>query len=329
MHDTRPAPGEIIGYRKDGRPVRLQAGGSEAAVEAPPAPPAAPPAAAPPAPEAPQPTAPRVPPGQPEGGQFAAQPPAPPAPAPPPAPQAPPGPDWKAKAEAAEQRAAEAEAAAKRWKDQSRVQETRSKANHQRVQGLEGFFQQVAEKLEIPFDDKPDPEEVNRRLEASRAEARQLKVERAIYLNAAKSSADPNAILDSREFIARTTQIDPDAVDFEDQVADLVREAAKQPKYQFQQVPTAQVTQPPAPVQQPAQPQAQAPQQPPAAPPAPSSGADFSGAPGGNRLWTQADYDYWIAPGRDRDGKIMAKAIEDGLLVNLGVGKPSRKSRRW
>ena len=65
-----------------------------------------------------------------------------------------------------------------------------------------------------------------------------------------------------------------------------------------------------------------------AQPPAASSGADFSGAPGGNRVWTQADYDYWTAPGRDRDGSVMAKAIADGLLVNLGIGRPRRTSRR-
>lgn len=69
-------------------------------------------------------------------------------------------------------------------------------------------------------------------------------------------------------------------------------------------------------------------QAPPAQPPAPASGSDFSGAPGGNRLWTQADYDYWTAPGRDRDGAIMTKAVADGLLVNLGVGKPRARGRR-
>ena len=134
------------------------------------------------------------------------------------------------------------------------------------------------------------------------------------------------ALLDSREFMARTAQLDPEAADFPSQVADLVREAAKLAKFQAPAPPapdpglTPQVTQPPAQQQPAAQPLAQ--------PPAPSSGADFSGSPGGNRVWTQADYDYWTTPGRDRDGSVMAKAIADGLLVNLGIGRPSRKSRR-
>jgi hypothetical protein len=305
--------------------------------EAPPAPATeAQPPVAPAQPAAPaQQDAPRVPAGQPDGGQYApaGQQPAPQQPAAPaaPVPAAPAGPDLQAELAAAKADLETARAEAKRWKDQSRTQEARSKANHQQVRGLEGVVRQIAEKLEIEYDDQPDPAEVARRLAETTAEARQLRVERAIYLTAAKSGADANALLDSREFIARTEQIDPEASDFADQVADLVREAGKQAKYQLPAPPapepsslTPQQAQPPA--QQ--QPAAQF-QQPPAQPPAPSSGADFSGAPGGNRLWTQADYDYWTAPGRDRDGKVMARAIEDGLLINLGVGKPSRRSRRW
>jgi hypothetical protein len=236
-------------------------------------------------------------------------------------PAAPAGPDLKAELDAAKADLETARAEAKRWKDQSRTQEARSKANHQQVRGLEGVVRQIAEKLEIEYDDQPDPAEVSRRLTAAQAETRQLRVERAIYLTAARSGADANALLDSREFITRTEQIDPEASDFADQVGDLVREAAKQAKYQLPAAEPSSLT----PAQQ--QPAAQF-QQPPAQPPAPSSGADFSGAPGGNRLWTQGDYDHWTQPGMDRDGSVMAKAIEAGLLVNLGIGKPSRKSRR-
>jgi hypothetical protein len=277
-----------------------------------------------------------VPPGQPEGGQFA--PAAQPAPLTQPAapvPAAPSQPDWQAQLEAARAETEALKADRDRWKQHSRKEEQRSKANHAQAKGLEGVVRQIAEKLEIPFDDTPDPEEVSRALTAAQTEARQLKIERAIYLNAARSGADANALLDSREFIARAGQVDPEASDFADQVGDLVKEAAREARYQVQQPPnplTPQVTQQPAQQQPAAQFQQPPPQQQaPAQPPAPSSGADFSGAPGGNRLWTQADYDYWATgPGKaqDRDGKIMAKAIQDGLLVNLGVGKPRRAARR-
>ena len=155
---------------------------------------------------------------------------------------------------------------------------------------------------------------------------RQRTVELAVYTTtAATAGANPLAILDSRDFMAQTAALDPDAADFPSRVAELVAEAAKQPRYQFQQVPTAQAQQQPAAAQQPGQPQAPV-QQAPAQPPAASSGADFSGAPGGNRLWTQADLDHAIA--NDRDGTIVSKAIADGLLVNLGVGKPKGRNRR-
>ncbi len=289
------------------------------------------------------PAAPRVPAGQPDGGQFAppSQADSPAAPVTTPAPAEP---DWKAQAEAAraeterlraETATAKAEhdrirAEADRWKAQSRQQEARSKANHSEVRVLTDVVRELAVKAGVEFDDKPNPEEVSRRLGEMTAQARRLTVERAVYLNAAKAGADPVTLLDSREFIARAEQVDPDAPDFDFQVADLVREAAKESRFQLPAAPappapslTPQVTQ--APAQQ--QPAAQF-TQPPAQPPAASSGADFSGAPGGNRLWTQADYDYWTTSGRDRDGEVMAKAIENGLLVNLGIGKPKRKTYR-
>lgn len=322
MHDTSPVPGSVIGYRKDGREIRLQAGGSEAAVDAPPAPPAAPAAPPVPAPPAPAPEAPRVPPGQPDGGQFASTAPVPAAPVPAP-PPAPPAIDWKARAEKAEADAAEKANALQRAVAERRKQESRSKANHAQVLGYEQFFQQVAEKLEIPFEDKPDPEEVNRKLTAAQAEARQLRVERAVYLTAAKSGADANALLDSRQFNTLTEQIDPDASDFADQVADLVRQAAEDSRYA---IPAPAVPVPPVvPQAQPA-----AVQQPPAQPPATSSGADFSGAPGGNRLWTQTDYDRYMATSHteDRDGKKLQAAIDAGLLTGLGVGRTKTKYRQ-
>ena len=68
----------------------------------------------------------------------------------------------------------------------------------------------------------------------------------------------------------------------------------------------------------------------PAQPPAPASGADFSGAPGGNRRWTQADYDNYMASAttEDRSGEKLSKAIADGLLVDLGIGRPKARVRR-
>lgn len=58
--------------------------------------------------------------------------------------------------------------------------------------------------------------------------------------------------------------------------------------------------------------------------PAPDPASD----PAAGRQWTQADYDYWTAPGRDRDGTVVAKAVADGFLADLGVGKSKSRGRR-
>lgn len=297
---------------------------------------------APPVPSAPEPAAPAAP--APAAPAAPAQPPAPvpqpPAAAQPPvqpaAPQqAPAAPgdttDWKAEAERARAEAAQAKQAAEQWKAQSRRQESRSKANHEENKTLTEVLRQVAEKVGVEFDDRPDPEVLQQRLDAQTQLARQRAVELAVYTSASASGVNATAMLDSRDFMARTAQLDPDAPDFTSQLSGLVKEAAGQPRYQFQQAPTAQVQeqgQPQPPPQPPAtqQPPAQDQQPPAPTPPAPASGANFSGAPGGNRLWTQADLDNALA--NDRDGTIVSKAIEQGLLVNLGIGKPRKTSRR-
>lgn len=219
-----------------------------------------------------------------------------------PAPAAPPAPpadttDWKAEAD--------------RWKAQARKNEDRSKANHTELTQRDEVLRLIAEKVGVPFDGKPDPAVLTRRLEEQTTLARQRAVELAVFSSAA-GKVDATALLDSRDFMSKASALDPDAADFRDRVAEIVAEASTQPRYQFQQGP--------------GQPAPAAATQAPAAPPAASSGADFSGAPGGNRLWTQADLDKATRPGADP--AILSKAINDGLLVNLGIGKPKQRHRR-
>lgn len=216
-----------------------------------------------------------------------------PVPSPPPAP-AEDTTDWKAEAE--------------RWKAQARTNEQRSKANHQDVQKRDDLLKQVAEQLGIPFEGKPDPSVLTSRLEEQTRLARSRSVELAVF-HAATGTVDASALLDSRGFMDQAAQLDPDALDFRARVGELVAEAAKQPRYQFTGPQSAAM---------PAQ------QQAPSGPPAAASGADFSGAPGGNRLWTEADYANWKASGQDEG--VLNKAIDDGLLVNLGVGRRRNRS---
>jgi hypothetical protein len=131
--------------------------------------------------------------------------------------------------------------------------------------------------------------------------------------------------------MGRTAALDPDAPDFASQVADLVREAAGQPRYQF--------VQPPAPAQPPAAPAgqqqapaaaAQPPQMPEPTPPAAASGADFTGAPPGDFYWSAAYYEAYKAWARHGDpkGEILMKAMDEGRLAQLGIGTTRGKSRR-
>ena len=239
--------------------------------EAPAAPAPEAPAPAPPQPAAPVPAPPPVPVPQPPAqpretdGRYA----------PPQAPAQPPaapgdGTDWKARYEAAQALADQRQREADQWKAQSRRQEARSKANHAESATLTEVLRQVAEKVGVEFDDRPDPEALQARLDQQTALARQHAVELAVYRQAGPA-VNTGALLDSREFMSRTAALDPDAPDFHSQLADLVREAAGQPRYQF--------AQPPAPVQETVQPPVQQQVQAPAQPPAPASGADFSGAP--------------------------------------------------
>jgi hypothetical protein len=49
-------------------------------------------------------------------------------------------------------------------------------------------------------------------------------------------------------------------------------------------------------------------------------------APGEQRLWTEEDYDYWIA--NDHDGTVLCQAMNAGLLAGLGIGRPRHSSSR-
>jgi hypothetical protein len=195
-----------------------------------------------------------------------------------------------------------------------------TEASHSEVRVLTDVVRELAVKAGVEFDGHADPKVLTQRLSEAQTVARQRTVELAVYLSAAKAGADPVTLLDSLEGLGLAEQLDPEAPDFDLLVGDLVREAAKQPKFQAQpgRTLTPQQNRPPAQLQ----PAAQF-QQPPAQPTAASSDA-----PGGNRLWTEADYRYWTAPGRDRDGTIVSKAIADGLLVDLGIGRSSRRSWR-
>lgn len=79
--------------------------------------------------------------------------------------------------------------------------------------------------FEIPDDGTVEPEKLTADLEAQKVEARTAKVELAVYRNAIKHSADADALLDSRAFLAKVTDLDPADAEFNTKVEAAIKAA--------------------------------------------------------------------------------------------------------
>jgi len=289
-------PGALLGYRKDGRPFFVIAGG-DGTDGGQGDPPQGDPPAAPQNDTVPPPAEPGAPPADPQGD------PAPPA-EPPQAASMGELPDWAQKLI----RDTRSDAAKQRTKAKETEDRIAALTQQQKDQ-LDG----IAKALGLKQDDSPpDPEKLLQQLSQEQAareteskRAHQLSVELAVYRNASAQGADGNKLLDSRTFLRSVEGLDPAMDDFEDQVKDKIAEAVE--KY-----PVYKLTQTPAPPPPPSQ----------GTPPAvPAPSGQFNGSPPqGPRQWTQEDADRASA-------QELAKAIDDGLLVNLGVGRPKNRRR--
>jgi hypothetical protein len=280
-------PGAIIGYQKNGAPIRIVAGGSEAATEPPAADPAAPPApAADPAPPASDPAAP--------SGQE------------PPAPPAEPTsvdqlPSWAQQ----EIRKTRNEAAANRAKANEHAAalaalQTTSQAQLDAIARTLGLKPEEATPEQIMA--QRDAERA--RADASASQARQAAVELAVFRAANASQANGNALLDSRSFVATLDGLDPSAADFGQQVADKIAAAVEgHPGFRLAAPPPPPVTTAPPP------------------PAVPKSGTGpVTGVPDGPRQWTEEDV-------KRASPSEVQKAMNDGLLQNLGFGTARKNRR--
>ena len=93
--------------------------------------------------------------------------------------------------------------------------------------------QTIGKALGLVKDDKTpvDPAEITKQLADAQAAQRTTAVELAVYRTAADHGGDPNALLDSRAFLAKVSDLDPSAADFTAQVAAAVKAAvADNPK---------------------------------------------------------------------------------------------------
>jgi hypothetical protein len=314
MHSTMMpiTPGAIIGYRKNGSPIRLIAGGSpdegdngtgsagSATGDAS---------------------------GQAQAGQPSGEPPAqqqdgsqPPAASQtgPASQQAGDGGGQQPPAQSAgtDEVPAWAQRELKKLRDEAAGNRVKAKDLAEKLAAKEAADAERMDKLAKAFGVKPEeltPEQIAEQAQAerdtSKAEAarladavRQSKVELAVYRNAAALEADGNALLDSRSFLSEVAGLDPAADDFAEQVkAAITKTVDAQPQYKLT---PGQPAAPPKP-----------------APPAVSKpSAEFSSPPPPARQLTEADVKR-MSPSEVVD------AMDKGLLSSLGFGR-QRKHRR-
>lgn len=80
-------------------------------------------------------------------------------------------------------------------------------------------------------DDAPNPEELTAQVQAAQTQARDAAVQLAVYKAAGTLQGDPNALLDSRAFLAKVADLDPTASDFQTQIGAAIKTAvADNPK---------------------------------------------------------------------------------------------------
>lgn len=113
-------------------------------------------------------------------------------------------------------------------------------AAEQRQQDVVKAFAKAAG-IELPGDDEqPDPAKLTDQLTKTQQQARQAAVELAVFRTASKHQGDPDALLDSRTFLAKVTDLDPTAEDFAAKVDTAIKDAVtSNPKLKTGQAPGA------------------------------------------------------------------------------------------
>jgi hypothetical protein len=126
----------------------------------------------------------------------------------------------------------------------------------------------IAKALGLGDDGKPDPAQLTEQLTTAQADARQRSVELAVYKAAGRLGGNPDALLDSRTFLAGVAGLDPADPGFAAGVEQAIT-AALAANPLLKTASGADSTPPPA--------------------PAGRSGGEFNGGPGGAQQVTEAE----------------------------------------
>lgn len=155
---------------------------------------------------------------------------------------------------------------------------------------------QMAQKLGIDVNGKPDPDQLQQTITTREGELKQSRIENAILRSAPKLDADMDALLDSRTFLAQLDDLDPADKTFAANVEKAIK-AAIEANPRLKKASSGDANGASGDGQNGGQ-----------APPRTGAG-DFNGSPGGNRQWTAADVDKASA-------EQIEKAMAEGLLNN-------------
>lgn len=193
----------------------------------------------------------------------------------------------------------------------------------------------LAKALGLQVDETPDPEKLAAELaaerkakqdaiDASTARERELTVELNLMRQAAKHGANPELLADSRTFMAKVAKLDPSSDSFGDDLGDAIKTAVEaNPAYKL-----AQATAPAKPAASDGQGDGAGSSggngSKTTAPPA-RSGGEHNGSAGGQRQWTMDDVNR--LPRNRKGAAQLQEAIDAGYLAELGYG-PGKKSRR-
>lgn len=113
------------------------------------------------------------------------------------------------------------------------IRDTRSEAAEHRTKatGAETkqakLLEDIGKALGLKKDEAPDPAKLAEELTKTQSQARTAAIELAVFRTAGKHKGDPDALLDSRTFLAKVSGLDPAAKDFADKVDAAIKDAVK------------------------------------------------------------------------------------------------------
>lgn len=86
--------------------------------------------------------------------------------------------------------------------------------------------QSIGKAIGLVKDDEPvDPAELAKQIEQSKTSERTAQIHLAVFKTAGKHLGDPEALLDSSSFLAKLSDLDPNASDFDTKVGEVIKTA--------------------------------------------------------------------------------------------------------